>query len=428
MDSVCLVWPKTTFLEDPFVYGPLGLWYIWAELEKMGYRVGYRDLSADKLPYDYDCYFISGTSPQWAEMKKTVRELREHAPASRIVLGGSHAMTHDGQWLLSHGFDVVVKCEGDSGGVVLEALTCPKGTVITKPLMPTLEPVGLPVRKAAWRYNARLTDWDGNKHQTTTMFTSRGCPMRCAFCETQGIWGRGVRWVPFETVKREIEDVIDLGFTGIMFYDDIFPLNKPRTLQMLDVLKYHHTHNNLIWRCFLRTDVLERQGGYEYLKLMREAGLREVLAGVESASDTIKNNIHKGTTIAQDTQALQWCKSLGILFKASTILGLPGETAETMEMTRRWILEHRPDRVDVNTLIPFPGTPLTTAMAENRGEYDVYLAKDQLVDGEFPEEYFYKGPRDSSQSLVGTSSLTPRQIKVFRDGLVQEIKGLGIPY
>ena len=344
-------------------------------------------------------------------------------------------MTHDGQWLLSHsipgggdGIDVVVKCEGDLPGVVEDVLSCPKGTVITQPLMPTLQPVGLPVRNVAWRYNARLTDWDGRKHQTTTMFTSRGCPMRCAFCETQGIWGRGVRWVPFETVKMEIEDVLSLGFTGIMFYDDIFPLNKPRTLQMLDVLKYHHTHNDLIWRCFLRTDVLERQGGYEYLKLMREAGLREVLAGVESASDTIKNNIHKGTTIAQDTQALQWCKSLGILFKASTILGLPGETEETMELTRRWILDNRPDRVDVNTLIPFPGTPLTTAMAEGTGEYDVYLAQDQLVDGEFPEEYFYKGPRDSSQSLVGTSALTPRRIKEFRDSLIAEIKGVGIPY
>ena len=569
-ERVCLVFPKSTFLIDPMVYPPLGLWYVWAECEKLGLDVAYRDLSVDKLPYDYDAYFISGTSPQAAEIRKVIAELKENAPDARILLGGSHAMTHDGQMLLHYGADVVVQCEGDLPGVIEEALRVPKGTVIKHPLTPKLEHIGRPVRKAAWRYHAYLSNWDGNPHATTTMFTSRGCPERCAFCigegqrvlmgdwtwkpieqvevgdwvlgfyeddeagiiaptevraavdngirvtvgvraggqtlrctddhriytedkwleaknfgrvgqqmlrlvepgganyynglhvhtleayeeqrerrvydltteahtfiaegfivhncETQGVWGRGVRWVPFETVKAEIEEIIDLGFTGIMFYDDIFPLNKKRTLQMLDVLKYHHTHNDLIWRCFLRTDVLAKQGGFDYLRLMREAGLREVLAGVESASNVIKNNIQKGTTIEQDTQALRWCKELGVAFKASTILGLPGETPETMLETLNWIVRERPDRADLNTYIPFPGTPITTAMVEGNNAYDIYLAKENMEDGEFPENYFYKGPRDSSVALVGTSHLTPAQIKAFRDMAVKVLDSEKIPY
>lgn len=757
---VCLVFPKSTFLIDPMVYPPLGLWYVWAELERMGLQVAYRDLSADRLPYDYDAYFISGTSPQAPEIRKTIAELRENAPGARILLGGSHAMTHGQEQLRRLGAHVVVQCEGDLPGVCAEALRVPVGseTVFIKhPLTPKLEHIGRPVRKAAWRYKATLHDWDGQAHPTTTMFTSRGCPARCAFCiaegqrvlmadwtwraiqdvrvgdmvmgmregnssnsyiaptkvlavmdngirdtvqlhaggqtlrctddhrvyaddghktrwklagncvpgkyqfrqfvpdeidevdyrrgwcdgyiagdgcvhqrrgyaqltvasrdvellerlqlwgaefganlrrfqhqmgagifptkqddkfieavqctrgeqvamlldtitasenetddykrgwlsgmydadgyydghscriiqsrkihpqeterieqyltdlgftfsvqehpgdvdyfcisatpfllrcrptlarkypqqylyrtlpkhalsavtdggkarvydltteahtfiaegfivhncETQGLWGRTVRWTPFETVRDEIEEIIDLGFTGIMFYDDIFPLNKPRTLKMLDVLKYHHRHNGLIWRCFLRTDVLAKQGGYEYLRLMREAGLREVLAGVESASNVIKNNIQKGTTIEQDTQALRWCKELGILFKASTILGLPGETRETMQATLDWIIRERPDRADLNTYIPFPGTPITTAMAEGDSSYDIYLAQENMEDGKFPEEYFYKGPRDSSVALVGTSALTPLDIKTFRDMAVRVLDAEGIPY
>ena len=83
-ERVCLVFPKSTFLIDPCVYPPLGLWYVWAELEKLGLDVAYRDLSVDKLPYDYDAYFISGTSPQAAEMRKVVAELRRthRRPAS----------------------------------------------------------------------------------------------------------------------------------------------------------------------------------------------------------------------------------------------------------------------------------------------------------------------------------------------------------
>ena len=424
MKSVCLIFPKSTFLEDPMVYPPLGLWYVWAELEKLGYEVDYRDLSEDELPLAHDTYFISGTSPQVTEIKRVVKTLKEEVPEARIVLGGSHAMTHDGQMLLGYGVDVVFKGEADGPLGVEDALTCKKGTVINIPFTPDLRHLSLPVRKAAYRYHAYLYDWEGGKHPTTTMFTSRGCPMRCAFCETQGIWGKRMRWTPFATVKREIEQIVEMGFTGIMFYDDIFPLNKPRTLKMLDVLKYHHKHNDLIWRCFLRTDVIEKHGGYEYLKLMREAGLREVLAGVESGSNQIKENVQKGTTIEQDTQALQWCKALGIAFKAALILGLPGETMETMQATKRWVLKNRPDRVDVNTLIPFPGTPLT----ENIADYDLYIDESQLVRGEFPEEYFYKGPRESGEALVGTAALTPEQIKDFRDGFVQEIMAGGIPY
>ena len=119
---------------------------------------------------------------------------------------------------------------------------------------------------------------------------------------------------------------------------------------------------------------------------------------------------------------LAWCKQLGIKFKASFILGLPGEDADSMARTRDWILTHRPDRVDVNTLIPFPGTPLTKKHDYQGIEYDVRWEQ------ELPEEFWFKGPRDKSQALVSTSKLSARQIQDFRNALVAEIEALGIPY
>jgi len=249
------------------------------------------------------------------------------------------------------------------------------------------------------------------------MFTSRGCPMACAFCESGRngvIWDRFVRYESLELVEQQLREIYELGFTGVMFYDDILPLNKPRMLSILDMLKKYH----FIWRCFIRTDVIAKQGGFEYLKQMRDAGLVEVLAGVESADNQIKDNIWKGTTIEQDTQALQWCKELGIKFKASFILGLPGEDKESMKATRQWILQQKPDRADVNILIPFPGTPITAHAAQ----FDLYWTED------VPEEYWFKGPRDESNALVGTSSLEPIQIEEFRNALISEMESEGIPY
>ncbi len=169
-----------------------------------------------------------------------------------------------------------------------------------------------------------------------------------------------------------------------------------------------------------------------FLKKMYESGLAEILVGVESASNTIKNNVQKGTTIEQDTQMLKLCKEMGIKFKALFILGLPGETLETMEKTRQWIFKNRPDRIDVNTYIPFPGTPISSDMALSGGKYDIYLNTDFVDEKqgniELPETFWYKGPRDKSICLVGTSSLTPQDIQNFRNNLVEEIIKEGIPY
>jgi hypothetical protein len=78
--------------------------------------------------------------------------------------------------------------------------------------------------------------------------------------------------------------------------------------------------------------------------------------------------------------------------------------------------------VDVNTLIPFPGTPIT------RSEDYLGVKFDVKWEAQLPEEFWYKGPRDESQVVVSTSHLTANEIKEFRDNLVREIEAAGIPY
>jgi len=418
--NVALVFPKSTFLIDPMVYPPLGLWYLAAQLEAQGHHTDFFDLSEDELPQDgdFDQLWIGATSAQMHEVRR-IGDRVVGWERTHTVLGGAAPWANPKQ-CQDLGFDLVVSGESDHPDVVQDILTRAAerpGHVQAYPVQSDLEHLLPPVRRWSQRYHAFLEDRQGHQHPTTTLFTSRGCPMACAFCESGRngvIWDKFVRYESVDLVRQQLDQARELGFTGIMFYDDILPLNKPRTLQILELLR----ERNLVWRCFIRTDVIAKQGGFEYLKQMADAGLVEVLAGVETADNRIKQNITKGTTIEQDTQALEWCKQLGIKFKASFILGLPGEDRQSMERTRDWILEHRPDRADVNTLIPFPGTPLTSHAAQ----YDLYWTED------FPEELWYKGPRDASVGIVGTSHLHPQEIKDFRDQLVRELDELGIPY
>lgn len=426
--KVALVFPRSTFLIDPMVYPPLGLWYIGAQIEALGHECDFFDLSVDRLPADgrYDQMWISATSAQMHSVRK-LSDIIWPWSKTATVFGGPAVWANPN---VEEGvaFDVLISGEVDQPNIIKEILdvandNCGEhksvykayGTQVGKGSMAKVLP---PIRRWSDRYNASLEDREGNSHRTSTMFTSRGCPMACAFCESGRngiIWDRFVRYEPIETVETQICEIRDLGFTGVMFYDDILPLNKPRMLLILELLKKY----DLIWRCFVRTDVINSQGGFDYLKLMADAGLVEVLAGVESADDNIKDGIYKGTTIEQDTHVLYWCKQLGIKFKASFVLGLPGENRRSMEATRDWILKHRPDRVDVNTLIPFPGTPITNGRA---GEFDLKWSE------EVPEEFWYKGPRDNATALTSTSSLTSEEIRDFHNKLIEEIKEAGIPY
>ena len=226
------------------------------------------------------------------------------------------------------------------------------------------------------------------------------------------IWDRLTRYEPLDIVEYQIKEAYDLGYRALAYYDDILPLNKHRTVE---IMKLHRKYD-MIWRCFLRSDIINKQGGYDYLKEMRDGGLVEIFVGVESASNEIKNNITKKTTIEQDTNIVRWCKELGIRCKTSFILGLPGESLETMEETRRWILENRPDRVQVGRLIPFPGTPLFN----NIQNYDINM--EHNVD----DDWFYMGRNDMSHSFVSTSHLTVEEIDTFWHKLNRELEEEGI--
>jgi len=406
------------------VYPPLGLWYLAALLEKLGHKVDFFDLSEDELPKDgmYDQIWVSATSPQMHSVQQLGEVFRGYEKTS-TVLGGPIVWARP-EKCEDIGFDVIVSGEADIEWACLQVMQSAavergnhRSLLLVVGTQVSLDHILPPVRRWSHRYHAYLEDKNGNKYKTTTMFTSRGCPMACLFCESGRngvIWSKYVRYEPLDIVEAQMSEIKSLGYDAIMYYDDILPLNKPRTLRILDL----HKKYGLKWRCFLRTDVITKQGGYDYLKEMRDAGLLEVLAGVETGDNRIKKNVSKGTTIEQDTKVLRWCRELGIAFKASIILGLPGEDMESMRRTRDWILQNKPDRVDVNTLIPFPGTPIT----DTDIDLDLYWTE------EWPEELWYKGPRDISQAIVGTSSLTPDQIGAFRDGLIKEIEAAGIPY
>jgi len=415
--EIALVFPKSTFLSDPMTWPPLGLWYLGAQLEAQGHKTEFFDLSTDELPADgdFDQMWLSATSPQMAEVRRIAN--LTSGWKTRRVYGGADPWANPGG-SKDLGFDLVVSGESDHPETVaamVKAADERSPNFMTPAITKETDWILPPIRRWADRYHSYMADSTGKKHRMTSLFTSRGCPMECAFCESGRhgvIWDRMTRYESVPLVEEQIRQSVEMGFSGLAYYDDIFIVNRRRTLELLDL----HIKYNVVYRCFLRSDILCKHGGKEYLQRMKDAGLIEVFVGVESADNQIKANIHKGTTIEQDTAVLEWCKELGVTCKMSFILGLPGESTESMNKTRDWILKHRPHRTQVDRLIPFPGTPLT----KNAAEYDL------TYETQVEEEWFFRGRQGSGRSFVSTSHLSVDEIDAFWQSLEVELDQEGI--
>lgn len=421
--NILLLFPKSTFLSAPMTWPPLGLWYIAAQLEAQGHHTDFRDMSLhDELPQDgeYDQMWVSATAPQMFEVRRISNAIAEWSKTNTVIGGAGPWANPDAY--LDLAFDVVAVGEADHPKSIKSLVSALQVDELHDSswyphISDTLDWVLPPIRRWSLDYYSYMTSQEGKKYRMASLFTTRGCPMSCAFCESgRGgvIWGSRTRYEPLSIVEHQIKECLDLGFTGLAYYDDIFILNKPRTLELM---KIHKKYGNVPWRCFMRSDILSKHGGKDYLKEMKDAGLIEIFVGVESADNGIKRNIHKGTTIEQDTEVLKWCKDLGITCKMSFILGLPGETMETMQATRDWILANRPHIAQVDRLIPFPGTPLT----DHPEQYDLHYK------GIPDEEWFFRGRYDlESKSFVSTSSLTTEQIDKFWHELEKTILEEGL--
>lgn len=207
-------------------------------------------------------------------------------------------------------------------------------------------------------------------HPYLSIYTGRGCTGRCTFCLwPQTISGRRYRTRSPGHVIAEIARAKKI-FPQVkeFFFDDDAFTAKPRRAeeiaQGLAPLK-------ITWSCSSRADISEKT-----LRIMKQSGLRLVMVGIESGSDEILKNIRKGITTDQSRKFVRTCRKLGIAVHATFMVGLPGETRETIRRTIAFAKQLDPDTLQVSIATPYPGTEFYRQAVKNN-----WLRKDTLVSG-----------------------------------------------
>lgn len=194
-----------------------------------------------------------------------------------------------------------------------------------------------------------------------SVVTSRGCPYECIFCSAPAWNGRRVRYRDPRRCMDEIEELARLGFTEITIEDDLFTLYRKHFLAVCGELIERDT--GIRWNAFSRVDTITP----EIVATMAKAGCQAICFGVESGSQEILDRVKKHSNLAKVKDAMRMAQDAGICALASFIVGLPGETEETLRQTVAFAEELQKEFGSLygfHILSPFPGTEVRAKAAE----------------------------------------------------------------
>ncbi len=232
-----------------------------------------------------------------------------------------------------------------------------------------------------------------------SMITGRGCPNPCIFCLGRKMVGSKIRKRRAKNVLDEMEQILALGFERINIADDLFAADKERVKEICAGIRKRNL--KFTWSAFARVDTVDR----EMLEEMVAAGCDSVSFGVETGNPEMLKRIKKGIKLEQVYNAVKMCKQVGMLAHASFMVGLPGETRETLAQTSQLAKE-----LDIvygyHFLAPFPGT----TVREKVDKYDLEILTDDW------SKY------DANDAIVRTAALSPQEQREFVASFDAEIE------
>ena len=323
---------------------------------------------------DFDLAVLHTSTPSFASDVKTIEALKAANPSLKAgLIGAKVAVDAAGamnaapvvDFAARNEFDFTIKDVADGKdwksipgltfrnkeGVLEE--TEDRVIVENMDLLPWVTPIYRRDLEIPRYYNGYL------KHPYLSIHTGRGCKSRCTFC----LWPQTVGGHRYRT--RSVANVIEemtwakKAFPEVkefFFDDDTFTDNLPRA----EAIAKELGKLGIIWSCNAKANVPR-----ETLKKLRDGGLRLLLVGYESGNQQILHNVKKGMRVDVAKKFSKDCRELGIVVHGTFIMGLPGETKETIEETIRFATEVNPHTIQVSLAAPYPGTFLYKQALEN---------------------------------------------------------------
>ncbi len=387
---------------------------------------------------DYELCVIHTSTPSFASDVKVAAALKAANPSLKIGFVGARVAVQPAESLAQgssidfvarNEFDFTIKeiAEGrDWSAVDGISYRNAAGAIVHNKDRAILEDMDqLPFVTEVYKRDLRIEDYFIGYllHPYVSLYTGRGCKSRCTFCLwPQTVGGHRYRVRSPAHVAEEIA-LAKRYFPQVrefFFDDDTFTDNLPRA----EAIARELGTLGVTWSCNAKANVPR-----ETLKVLKDNGLRLLLVGYESGNQQILHNIKKGMRIEVAKQFTRDCHDLGIKIHGTFIMGLPGETKETIEETIRFATEINPHTIQVSLAAPYPGTFLYKQAVEN-GWFDAahaelvdehgiqiaplhypHLTHTEIFDNveTFYKRFYFRAPKIAA--IVGEMLMSPQMMK-----------------
>ena len=208
------------------------------------------------------------------------------------------------------------------------------------------------------------------KAPNTTVITSRGCPYTCSYCD-RSVFQRSYRYNSAEYMLGLLTHLHQrFNIRHVNIYDDTFTLHRERVLEFCK-LKIA-SGLKMTFNCAARTEQLDE----EMLALLKKADCWMISLGIETGDpDLLKRhrsylpNKELANPLENIRETVTLIKKAGIRVKGLFMLGLPGETGESIAKSMEYVLSLPLDEFNLSKLTPFPGAPMYADIHEH-GTFD----------------------------------------------------------
>ena len=357
---IALINPPHPYLIEPNAQAPLGLAYLSAmikqhrpdvEVQILNYSHKSIQETIDTIG-EFDVYGYTATVVDYFNIVDVVKGIKKRFPNSLNIIGGSHATLSHDQMPMDK-FDSVFI--GEAEYTILDFIDDVKSNDIKKQYfgatIQDLDKLPFPDREALGIHQGGQIFLEKNNTSTVIM-GSRGCPYNCAFCASETLWTRKVRWRSIDLLIEEIKHTQDtLNIHNFRFSDDNMTSNKKRLIEFCKKAK----PLNINWRLSARVDSMDD----ELMMHMHDAGCKEVSLGVESFDINVLRAMNKKITPELSVEAIKRAKKHNIKTRILFMISTPGETYKhTVQENIRYIeqIKNDFDLISLKILVPLPGT------------------------------------------------------------------------
>lgn len=388
-----------------FRYPPLGMLYVAAACEQQDIEVVCIDAPAEGLDvvecaervigYEPKIVGISATTPQARSAVQLAHELRiAYGHKISIGFGGTHARLDQQFTDKYRDFDWILSTSAPLGAAYGE-ITVPKiikkilngihvyGLVEAEQLDRNLDAIQYPARHLL---DTNLYHMPAYTGKFTPLISARGCSFACSFCSIPSL-SRIIRYRSAPNVRLEIEQCKRVfGIKNFQLVDDTFLLNREHSLAVIEAFK----SNDVKWGFQTRVK-LAHTLGEEIIKRCADAGVQEISLGIESSVESVRFRNGKDFTDQELRDVVDWCDWYGIDVAFFMMIGLIGDTKETLKKNVRYPVEVvQPSYLESHLCVPYVGTEIfDIGVREELFSSDIW---DRWIRGEVDEQPIYVPP------------------------------------